>query len=84
MFRLRPRRAQLPSIKARYEVSVLEAEIDSQVVPAVLAAGAYSRDQFLAVAQGPAQLVVERAMYSNADGVTWAAGSNALATRLAP
>jgi hypothetical protein len=30
----------------------------------------------------PAQLVVERAMYSNADGVTWAAGTNALATRL--
>jgi DNA-directed RNA polymerase subunit H (RpoH/RPB5) len=30
----------------------------------------------------PAQLVVERAMYSDAGGVTWAAGSNALATRL--
>ena len=30
----------------------------------------------------PAQLVVERAMYSDANGVTWAAGSNALATRL--
>lgn len=30
---------------------------------------------------GP-QLVVERAMYSNADGVVWAAGSNALATKL--
>ncbi len=30
----------------------------------------------------PAQLVVERAMYSNASGVTWAAGTNALATRL--
>ena len=29
-----------------------------------------------------AQLVVERAMYANAGGVTWAAGSNALATRL--
>lgn len=29
-----------------------------------------------------AQLVVERAMYSNADGVVWAAGSNALATKL--
>ena len=28
----------------------------------------------------PAQLVVERAMYSNAGGVTWAAGTNALAT----
>lgn len=30
----------------------------------------------------PAQIVVERAMYSNADGVSWAAGTNALATRL--
>lgn len=30
----------------------------------------------------PAQIVVERAMYWNADGVAWAAGTNALATRL--
>ena len=30
----------------------------------------------------PAALVVERAMYGNASGVTWAAGTNALATRL--
>ena len=30
----------------------------------------------------PAQLVVERAMYSNAGGVTWAAGTAAVATRL--
>lgn len=30
----------------------------------------------------PAQIVVERAMYSNAGGVPWAAGTNALATRL--
>lgn len=30
----------------------------------------------------PAQIVVERAQYSNANGVTWAAGTNALATRL--
>ncbi len=30
------------------------------------------------------QIVVERAMYSNAGGVFWAAGSNALATRLTP
>ena len=30
----------------------------------------------------PAQIVVERAMYGNAGGVTWAAGSNNLATRL--
>ena len=26
----------------------------------------------------PAQIVVERAMYSNANGVTWAAGTNRL------
>ena len=30
----------------------------------------------------PAQIVVERAMYSDADGVNWAAGTNALATKL--
>ncbi|MBA2353154.1 MAG: hypothetical protein H0V80_00650, partial [Acidobacteria bacterium] len=30
----------------------------------------------------PVQIVVERAMYSNAGGIRWAAGSNALATRL--
>lgn len=30
----------------------------------------------------PAQIVVERAMYSSANGVAWAAGTNALATRL--
>jgi hypothetical protein len=30
----------------------------------------------------PAQVVVERAMYSNANGVIWAAGTNALATKL--
>ena len=30
----------------------------------------------------PAQLVVERAMYSNAGGVTWSAGTAAVATRL--
>jgi hypothetical protein len=30
----------------------------------------------------PVQIVVERAMYSNANGVHWAAGTNALATRL--
>jgi hypothetical protein len=32
----------------------------------------------------PAQLVVERAMYSNALGVPWAAGTNALGVRLSP
>lgn len=30
----------------------------------------------------PAQLVVERAMYWNAQGIVWAAGTNAIATRL--
>ena len=34
------------------------------------------------VGASPAQIVVERSMYSNADGVVWAAGTNALATRL--
>jgi hypothetical protein len=32
----------------------------------------------------PAEIVVERAMYTNANGAFWAAGTNALATRLAP
>ena len=32
----------------------------------------------------PAQIVVERAMYSSPNGVFWSAGTNALATRLAP
>lgn len=32
----------------------------------------------------PAQIVVERAMYSDASGVHWAAGTNATATRLTP
>ena len=30
----------------------------------------------------PAPIVVERAMYWNANGIIWAAGSNLLATRL--
>jgi hypothetical protein len=30
----------------------------------------------------PIQIVVERAMYSNAQGVNWAAGTNAVATKL--
>ena len=30
----------------------------------------------------PAQIVVERAMYSSAKGVVWSAGTNALATQL--
>ena len=30
----------------------------------------------------PAELVVERAMYTNANGVIWGAGTNALATKL--
>ena len=30
----------------------------------------------------PAQIVVERAMYTNVGGVTWAAGTNAAATCL--
>jgi hypothetical protein len=34
------------------------------------------------IGEDPAQIVVERAMYSNAAGVGWAAGTNAVATRL--
>jgi hypothetical protein len=30
----------------------------------------------------PAELVVERAMYANASGIIWAAGTNALATKM--
>ena len=32
----------------------------------------------------PAQIVVERAMYASPNGQTWAAGTNALGSRLAP
>jgi Tol biopolymer transport system component len=32
----------------------------------------------------PVQIVVERAMYTSPGGITWAAGTNALATRLTP
>jgi hypothetical protein len=32
----------------------------------------------------PAQIVVERAMYTSPGGVTWAAGTNALATLVSP
>jgi hypothetical protein len=40
-------------------------------------------ESLVQVAQGvAADLVVERAMYSNAGGVVWAAGTNAVATRL--
>jgi subtilisin-like proprotein convertase family protein len=35
-----------------------------------------------AVGSSPAQIVVERAMYASAGGVTWAAGTNAVGTRL--
>jgi len=34
------------------------------------------------VGESPAQIVVERAMYSNAGGVVWAAGTNAIGTKL--
>jgi hypothetical protein len=34
------------------------------------------------VGAAPAQIVVERAMYNDAGGVFWAAGSNQLAARL--
>ncbi len=44
--------------------------------------GAVIESLVLAGAGQAAQLVVERAMYSNAGGVVWAAGTNALATKL--
>jgi hypothetical protein len=34
------------------------------------------------VGPAPVQLIVERAMYNNAGGVLWAAGTSALATKL--
>jgi hypothetical protein len=34
------------------------------------------------VGAAPAQIVVERAMYSNAEGVAWAAGTNAIGTKI--
>jgi uncharacterized repeat protein (TIGR01451 family) len=57
----------------------------SDVAVAVDVPGAANR-RFGAVVESvgpsPVQIVVERAMYSNAGGVTWAAGSNNLGTRL--
>ncbi len=52
--------------------------------PAEFPAGANRRFGLLIESVGatPAEIVVERAMYSNAGGVTWAAGTNALGTRL--
>ena len=32
--------------------------------------------------EAPVEIVVERAMYSDAQGMTWAAGTNAIATKL--
>jgi hypothetical protein len=43
-----------------------------------------SKFSVLVEAQGPQELVVERAMYSNSRNVTWAAGTNALGTPLFP
>jgi hypothetical protein len=43
-----------------------------------------SKFSVLVEAQGPQELVVERAMYSNSRGVVWAAGTNALGTPLFP
>ena len=36
------------------------------------------------IGSAPVAIVVERAMYSNSNGVTWAAGTNALGSRLQP
>lgn len=52
--------------------------------PAQFPAGANRRFGLLIESVGatPAEIVVERATYANASGVTWAAGTNALGTRL--
>jgi hypothetical protein len=39
-------------------------------------------ESFGAVIDSTHPLVVERSLYGNANGVTWAAGTNATATRL--
>jgi len=54
------------------------------VFPATFPSGVNRRFASLIESLGttPAQIVVERSTYSNAAGVTWAAGSNAIATRL--
>jgi subtilisin family serine protease len=46
------------------------------------AAGARFGAVIESLGPSPAQIVVERAMYTSPGGVTWAAGTNALATRL--
>jgi hypothetical protein len=39
-------------------------------------------ESFGALIESTQPIVVERSLYSNANGVTWAAGTNATATRL--
>jgi hypothetical protein len=39
-------------------------------------------EEFSAVIDAQEPIAVERSLYSNANGVTWAAGTNATATRL--
>ncbi|MBL8143401.1 MAG: DUF11 domain-containing protein [Acidobacteria bacterium] len=64
------------SIAARSRFNIQPAEISA------LAVGRRFGMIVESVGASPVQIVVERAMYSNADGVVWAAGTNALATRL--
>ena len=41
-----------------------------------------ANESFGALIESTQPIVVERSLYSNANGVTWAAGTNATATRL--
>ncbi len=41
-----------------------------------------TNESFGALIESTQPIVVERSVYSNANGVTWAAGTNATATRL--
>jgi hypothetical protein len=73
-------------------VSTIAATSRANIVPAVDFAGACppgERRRFGVLVESlgvgsaqPAGIVVERAMYSDAGGVSWAAGSSALATRV--
>jgi hypothetical protein len=60
--------------------------VEEKIVRVTLSAGSMApeltNESFGALIESTQPIVVERSVYSNANGVTWAAGTNATATRL--
>ena len=67
---------------SRFNVPVLPAEVPDS--PGIMRLPRNTRFSSVVESLGgtPAQIVVERAMYWNANGIAWAAGSDLLATKL--